>query len=105
MNDTKLTTWQDEHVREIALELDRLAYLVDPYEYWDVVGGRDDDSIDANIRQIEADLRAGNTGPYIGWLMGLINDTDSGIGIRDWQRAASRLDHLLTWIMNGEVEE
>lgn len=99
-----LTTWQEENLHTLAEDLDRLAYLVDPYEYWDVIGGRDEEAISAHVREIENDLRTGNTVPYITWLQDLIHDTDSGIGIRDWQRAASRLDHLLTWIMNGEED-
>lgn len=80
----------------IARELDRLAYLVDPYEYWDVIGGRGEEDIERNIRQILTDLRSGNWEPYVDWLRELIDDDSTAWS--DQCRARSRLDHLMTWI-------
>lgn len=80
----------------IANELDRLAYLVDPYEYWDVIGGRDEEHMKANVEQIVFDLRAGNWEPYIEWLREIIEDENNDFS--DRVRATSRLAHLLDWI-------
>lgn len=86
----------------IAHELDRLAYLVDPYEYWDVVGGRDELSIYRHVQDILDDLHAMNVEPYIEWLKEIINDPSNDLPMQ--ARAASRLTHLFDWILEKEEQ-
>lgn len=81
--------------RVLASDIDRLAYMVDPYEYFDVVG-REESEQAASREQIQADLLAGNCQPYIEWLAGIA--TDENNDRRDRERAAGRLARVLEFL-------
>ena len=77
--------------RQIASDIDRLANLVDPYEYYDVVG-RDPEDWNAHVDSITRDLLSGNTQPYIDWLRGVAEDDSNDA--RDRERARSRMRRI-----------
>ena len=81
-----------ETARILAADIDRLAYLIDPYEYWDVVGGRDDESISVHVAAIAFDLMAGNARPYLEWLAEQVKDHNNSE--KDRCRAYDRLVRL-----------
>lgn len=86
--------------RTLANDIDRLAYLIDPYEYWDVVGSRTEADIQTHVDTIAADLLAGNTEPYVTWLQDQIANQSNSKS--DRARACDRLARLLTWIEKEE---
>ncbi len=81
-----------ETAHALAADIDRLAYLTDPYEYWDVIGGRDDESISAHVAGIAFDLMTGNARPYLEWLAEQVKDHNNSE--KDRCRAYDRLIRL-----------
>lgn len=92
----KMSRYEKAHT--LAADIDRLAYLIDPYEYWDVIGGRDEVHINAHISSIAFDLMTDNAGPYVQWLSELFNDTNNSE--RDRARALDNMSRLLDFISN-----
>lgn len=80
-----------EIARILAAELDRLAYLLDPFEYFDVVG-RTGEETDAHIAAIAADLLSGNGRPYMEWLAE--QSVDNCNSVKDRDRAFHCLGRL-----------
>lgn len=83
----------------VAQDIDRLAYIIDPYEYFDVVG-RTEEDIEANVQHIEDDLLSGNFEQYIEWLQDIIDGSDTDF--RDCDRAKRLLSRLHDWIYNHD---
>ena len=84
-----------EEARILASDVDRLAYLVDPYEYFDVVGTTEEDT-ERHVNQIAQDLLHGREDPYIEWLVELSHDENQDP--RDRERAAGRVKMILRFI-------
>lgn len=84
-----------ERAYDLATRINRLAYLLDPYEYFDVVG-RDQDSFKAHVAQIARNILSGFSYHYFDWLNWLIecDDTDD----RDRERAMHIRFGLIDWI-------
>lgn len=82
----------------LAADIDRLAYLIDPYEYWDVIGGRDEAQIRAHISRIAFDLMTGNARPYLEWLAEQAKDHNNSEPdrCRAYDRLV-RLENFLAW--------
>jgi hypothetical protein len=78
-----------ETARIIAGGIDRLACLLAPYEYYDVVG-RTEKEFAANVRTIARDLVSGDAAHYMAWLEEQAADNCNDE--RDRQRAAYWLD-------------
>lgn len=78
----------------IAREIDRLAYLVDPVEYFDAVG-RSEEDIQANVDKIATDIFTGNSDEYFHWLWEL--SEDANLDERDRERARDRLYRLIDY--------
>lgn len=89
-----------ETARALAADIDRLAYLVDPYEYFDVVG-RTGEEISAHVASIAADLLAGNARPYLDWLTEQTNDHNNSE--KDRCRAYDRLVRLDNFLAEKEA--
>ena len=89
-----------EIARILAAELDRLAYLLDPFEYFDVVG-RTGEETDAHIAAIAADLLAGNARPYMEWLAEQVKDRNNSES--DRCRAYDRLVRLENFLTVKEA--
>ena len=83
-----------ELARAIAADIDRLAYLVDPYGYFSAIGTSPAD-FENNVQEIAQDIIGGNCGPYIDWLQEIITDDENDT--RDRARAADRLARLLNF--------
>lgn len=81
--------------RELASSIDRLAYMVDPYEYFNTVGVTEED-IERHVGQIAQDLLHGREDPYIEWLVELSHDENQDP--RDRERAAGRVKMILRFI-------
>lgn len=86
----------------IAQHIDRLAYTIDPYEYFDVVGRTEDDTR-THVETITADIMADNIRAYTDWLAELADDDNAGH--YDRLRAAYLLDRLNAWTLAGMKKE
>ena len=97
LTDENLQTICDaaEAAYNAASDVDRLAYLVDPYEYFDVVGTTEEDT-ERHVNQIAQDLLHGREDPYIEWLVELSHDENQDP--RDRERAAGRVKMILRFI-------
>lgn len=90
-----------ETARILAADIDRLAYMLDPYEYWDVIGGRDSEHINAHVAEIASDLLAGNGRPYLEWLAEQVKDRNNSES--DRCRAYDRLVRLENFLTAKEA--
>lgn len=81
--------------RDIAFAIDRLSHMIDPYEYFDVVGTTEEDW-ERNINQIAHDLLHGGEMPYIEWLVDLSHDENQTE--KDRERAAANIKRVLRFI-------
>lgn len=90
-----------ETAHAIAADIDRLAYLIDPYEYWDVIGGRDELHINAHVSCVTFDLMTGNAQPYLDWLTEQY--TDHNNDEKDRCRAYDRLVRLDNFLAEKEA--
>lgn len=79
---------------DIAQQIDRLAYLVDEYEYFDVVG-RTAEEFMGNVRRIAADLVVGKVDDYGNWLWD--RSEDATLSEKDRERARAVLNRLIDY--------
>lgn len=93
----KTVSWtrQYEDARVIAEEIDRLAYLVDPYEYLDTVGASEED-INDHVTKIANDILHGDGEPYLSWLVEVSHDETQDE--KDRERAAARASRLIRFL-------
>ena len=73
----------------LAADIDRLADLVDPFEYRNVINDLYNGDIDKSIKALYNDIVAGKAGYIAQWLNELI--TDPATDPRDKERAENRL--------------
>lgn len=89
------TATKERHAYMIASACDRLAYLVNPYEYFDVVGTTERD-MRHNVQTIARDVLNGNADYMVTWLREQANDENNDP--RDRERAANWLYILLRYM-------
>lgn len=91
---------REKTAHALAVDIDRLAYLADPFGYWDVVG-RDGESIRAKVQKIEEDFLSGDVEIYIDWLWAM--SEDANLSDRDRDRARDRLNRVYDYISNAGI--